>query len=123
MAVPVHHHLIVRAEVKKPLSDVELTKTWLDELVTKIGMKKVSGPHAAYVEKEGNKGVTGCVIIETSHIALHVWDETNPALVQLDVYTCSCLPLEAVFEHLDVMQPRKIEYKFLDREHGLKFVK
>jgi S-adenosylmethionine/arginine decarboxylase-like enzyme len=123
MVAPVHHHLIIRAEVKKPMSDVEVTKTWLDELVTKIGMKKVSGPHVAYIEKEGNKGITGCVIIETSHIAFHVWDETNPALVQLDVYTCSCLPLEAVFEHLDVMQPRKIEYKFLDREHGLKFVK
>lgn len=123
MAAPVHHHLIVRAEVKKPLTDVEVTKIWLAELVDKIGMKKVLGPHAAYVDKEGNKGVTGVVIIETSHIALHVWDETSPALVQLDVYTCSCLPLEVVFDHLDLMQPRKIEYKFLDREHGLKFVK
>ena len=37
----------------------------------------------------GNRGVTAFAIIETSHIAMHIWDEPNPALVQLDVYTCA----------------------------------
>jgi S-adenosylmethionine/arginine decarboxylase-like enzyme len=97
----------------------ETTASWLKELVEKIGMKIVSGPHAAYVDKEGNKGVTGVVIIETSHCAIHVWDECSPSLMQLDVYTCSPLTISDVFEHMKVFEPSKIEYKFLDREFGL----
>ena len=27
---------------------------------------------------EGNRGITGIAVIETSHIAIHVWDEFNP---------------------------------------------
>ena len=27
-------------------------------------------------------------IIETSHIAMHIWDEPKPALMQFDVYSC-----------------------------------
>lgn len=120
---PVHHHLIVRAECNKPLRDEATTKEWLARLVQRIGMKIVSGPHAAYINKDGNKGMTGAVIIETSHCAIHVWDETSPALVQLDVYTCSDLPLQEVFDHLNVMEPVKVEHKFLDRETGLTLVK
>ncbi len=118
----VHQHLIIRAEVKNPPTDEEFTKNWLTELVNKIGMKIVSGPHAKYVSKEGNEGMTGVVIIETSHCAIHVWDRANPPLIQLDVYTCSCMDINTVFEHMSVFEPTKVEYKYLDRETGLKLV-
>jgi len=118
----VHQHLIIRAEVKQPPKQEEQTITWLSELVQKIGMKVVSGPHSKYVDKPGNMGITGVVIIETSHIAIHVWDEADPSLIQLDVYTCSCLDIDTVFDHMAVFEPIKIEYKFLDREHELKLV-
>lgn len=116
----VHKHLIIRSEVENPPMSAEETIVWLRELVEKIGMKIVSGPHAAYVDKEGNKGVTGVVIIETSHCAIHVWDEVKPALLQLDVYTCSTLNINDVLEHMKVFKPAKMEYKFLDREFGLR---
>ena len=118
----VHQHLIIRAEVKNPPTDEDFTKNWLTDLVNKIGMKIVSGPHAKYVSKEGNEGMTGVVIIETSHCAIHVWDRANPPLVQLDVYTCSCMDINTVFEHMDTFEPVKIEYKYLDRENELKLV-
>jgi len=37
----------------------------------------------------GNQGLTSVTIIETSHIAVHVWDEVSPALMQMDVYSCA----------------------------------
>jgi S-adenosylmethionine/arginine decarboxylase-like enzyme len=61
-------------------------------------------------------------IIETSHIALHVWDEAEPALMQLDVYTCSHLDINQVFESIQEWEPTKIEYKYIDREHGLTLI-
>ena len=68
-------------------------------------------------------GVQTCAlpicIIETSHIAMHVWDEPSPALIQLDVYTCGSLDINIIFEELKQFEPVKVEYKYLDREHGL----
>ena len=82
-------------------------------------MKVCQGPITAYVDVPGNKGITGVVIIETSHIALHVWDEAEPALVQLDVYTCGPFDKELIFKELEHWDPVKVEWKYLDREHGL----
>jgi S-adenosylmethionine/arginine decarboxylase-like enzyme len=68
---------------------------------------------------KGNRGLTCVAIIETSHIALHVWDESAPALMQLDVYTCGQLDPYQVVEALKIWEPVKVEMKYLDREHGL----
>lgn len=114
-----HKHLIVRAEINEPPKSVVAIHDWMRELVDKIGMNILMGPYAVYSDMEGNAGLTAVTIIETSHIALHVWDEVNPALMQLDVYTCSTLDINDVFEAIKVWDPTKIEYKYIDREHDL----
>lgn len=118
MAV-VHKHLIIRAEVGNPLKDEQLAIDWMNKLVDKIGMKVMMGPYAKYLNVEGNRGLTAVAIIETSHIALHVWDEDKPSLVQLDVYTCGYLDPYDVVEALRDFHPIKIEMKYLDRENKL----
>lgn len=115
----VHKHLIIRAEVKQAPRDPDWCVNWLRSLVEKIGMKVCQGPISAYVDVPGNKGLTGVVIIETSHIALHVWDECAPNLMQFDVYTCGEFDPHKVLAELEQFQPVKVEYKYLDREHGL----
>ena len=115
----VHKHLIIRAETNKTPSDPAWAHQWLTKLVKKIGMKICQGPITAYVNVPGNKGLTGLVVIETSHIALHCWDEDTPGLVQLDVYTCGELPTDVIFEEIKQFDPVKVEYKFLNRERGL----
>ena len=77
-----HKHLIVRAEVNQPPTDQKWAHTWLTELVSKIGMQICQGPITTYLDMPGNRGLTGLVIIETSHIALHCWDESEPGLMQ-----------------------------------------
>lgn len=115
----VHKHLIIRAEVNNPPKNPSWCHQWMRELVEKIGMKICQGPIVSYVDVPGNRGLTGVVIIETSHIAMHVWDEPNPGLVQLDVYTCGPFEPNTIFEELKQFDPVKVEYKYLDREHGL----
>lgn len=117
-----HEHLIVRVECDKIITCPEETKIWLKQLVSILGMKIVSGPHTAYVDIPGNRGITGVVIIETSHVAIHCWDEQSPQLLQLDVYSCATVNINDVLKHLAIFKPTKIEYKFLDREHGLKII-
>jgi S-adenosylmethionine/arginine decarboxylase-like enzyme len=115
----VHKHLIIRAEVKNPVMNTEDAKSWMTKLIDTIGMKIMMGPYANYLDVPGNRGITTVAIIETSHIAMHVWDEDNPALVQLDVYTCGPLDPYDVVKALRDFHPVKIEMKYLDRENQL----
>jgi hypothetical protein len=115
----VHKHLIVRAEVLNAPKDENLIKTWFSELVDKIGMKIMMGPFAQYCNVKGNRGLTCVGIIETSHIALHTWDEVNPNLLQLDVYSCGEFNVSDIVDHISAFDPVKVEYKFIDRENNL----
>lgn len=114
-----HKHLIVRAELNTPPKCTTHINLWMRELVNIIDMKILMGPYSVYSEMVGNQGLTAVTIIETSHIALHVWDEVSPALCQLDVYTCSSLNTDDVIKALQPFSPTKIEYKFIDRENEL----
>ena len=120
--MPKHKHLIIRAEVNSPITSEKEIKKWLRNLVKKIDMKIIKGPFASYVSKEGNRGITGVVMIETSHIAIHVWDETLPALVQCDVYSCASFSSnEVLLEFMD-MEVVKLDHIMLDRADEIKSI-
>ena len=118
-----HRHIIIRATVKKPPTDVDKIKVWVRTLVEKINMKPLGDTVAVYVNKEGNRGLTCVQCIETSHIAFHSWDEDKPAVIQLDVYTCSTLRKQTVFDALEEFQPIEINYmtfartKYIEIKH------
>ena len=117
-----HKHLIVRADIGWTPKEEDLNKVsdWIRSLIKRIQMKLLAGPYTTYVKEIGNKGMTSVAIIETSHIALHIWDETNPGLMQLDVYSCADFSPKDVFDEVEKMfDTKKIEYKFLDREKEL----
>lgn len=118
-----HKHLLIRAEVKNPPVSEEYIQNWFKRLIEKIDMKLLRGPISAYVEVPGNKGLTCAAVIETSHIAMHVWDETSPGLMQLDVYTCGALDTQKVFDAISEFEPIKVDFKYLDREHGFEELK
>ena len=119
--VLIHKHLIIRAEANKVPTDEETLSKWLKDFITSIDMKILMGPYVKYCNMEGNRGITGIAVIETSHIAIHVWDEPNPALMQIDVYSCAEFDPYKIAEKIkadfDVV---KIDYKYLNRETGLK---
>ena len=120
--MPKHKHLIIRAEVIRPITSEKEIKKWLRNLVKKIDMKIIKGPYASYVSKKGNRGITAVVMIETSHIAIHIWDEISPALVQCDVYSCAEFSSSEVLMEFVVMEPTKIEHILLDRAEEIKTI-
>jgi len=91
-----HLQQIIIGQVTKPPTDVDVVKQFMRDLVEAIGMKRLIEPQAVYVEAVGNKGMTSCVLIETSHIAWHAWDEQTPGLLQFDLYTCGDLVSDQV---------------------------
>ena len=114
-----HKHLLVNAKVKDPINTEEQGIEFLRNLVNQIDMKIIKGPFASYVDKEGNKGLTAIVMIETSHIAFHIWDEVDPGLIQFDLYTCGQLELNKVISIFkDTFNVVEFDYVLFDREHG-----
>jgi len=120
----IHKHLIVRAEINNPPKDIEYLKSWMSDFIKFINMKVMLGPYVAYCDNVGNRGITGVAVIETSHIAIHVWDEPNPALMQLDVYSCANFDPYKIAEKIRTdFSAVKCDYKFLNRITGLKSIK
>jgi S-adenosylmethionine/arginine decarboxylase-like enzyme len=91
----------------------------MKDLVDSIGMELEAGPITAYNRDTGYRGITTTCLIRTSHIAMHVWDEMNPAMIQLDVYSCQDFELKDVVDMLDLFKPYSVQWMKLDRESGL----
>lgn len=114
-----HKHILVNAKVNNPMNTTESGFAFLTDLVQRIDMKIIQGPYASYVNATGNRGLTAFVMIETSHIAFHIWDEPNPGMLQFDLYTCGNLNkgtvIEALMDYFDIVS---LEYQLFDRENG-----
>lgn len=114
-----HKHILINAKVNDPVKSEHEAIMFLDKLVDRIGMKVIKGPYAKYVDVEGNKGLTAIVMIETSHIAFHIWDEEEPGTLQFDLYTCGSLDkdevIKALQERFDVVS---LDYRLYDRAVG-----
>ena len=118
-----HNHLLVNGYAILAPTDEQQTIDWMTKLVESIDMKVIQGPFASYVTKEGNRGLTAVVMIETSHIAMHVWDEEDPAFLQFDLYTCSTLPVEKVLKNLeDTFGLHNYQSMVLERSEGFKVI-
>lgn len=119
-----HKHVVVEAKVKAPpgKNDFCFMRDWFASLIEDMKMKIMFGPHFEYCEMKGNQGFTGFAIIETSHCAIHCWDEEFPGTIHFDLYTCGDMYLDKVMEHLQVFKPISVTYKYMDREHGFKIL-
>lgn len=117
-----HKHLIVRAEVKNPPKDPQKMETWMSNMVRLLGMKELAAPRAVYSNMVGNRGLTCDVLLNTSNACIHTWDEIDPALFMLDVFTCGQMNVEMILDLLNEFEPVKVEYMYLDRANGLKIL-
>lgn len=111
----VHHLLVVNARVNKPPTDPVYINDWMARLISNIGMKILMGPYSTYHDMPGNRGLTSVTIIETSHIALHIWDEEEPGVLRLDVYSCAEYNVETILAAIKKFEPTYVDTVFLDR--------
>jgi S-adenosylmethionine/arginine decarboxylase-like enzyme len=96
-----HKHLIVNCLISKPPTDVSVVNDWLSRLVVKIDMQQLMAPRSIRCMTEGNEGITGDVVIETSHVAIHIWEKSEIPMIRLCLYSCKYFNEQHVFEMLD----------------------
>lgn len=117
-----HHHLLLRLEtVDCPLKDdMERMKNKINKIVKDIEMKPLSKVQTYYMETpKFNQGMTGLVVIQTSHLTFHFWKNPdssilhNPhskCLLQADIYTCSKLSGHQIATVLKELEDYKITH-------------
>lgn len=111
-----HRHILVTARgLACPPTDPETVTRWLDRLVEAVGMKVLMGPYAQRCDTPGNEGVTGAVVIETSHATMHCWDTVEVPFLQLDLYSCADFSSRTVVDLLAEFGPAEIEWILVDR--------
>jgi S-adenosylmethionine decarboxylase len=98
------------------LASKAVVEDFLRQLPDSIGMRKISKPmvveHKA--EKEEDSGMTGCIFLAESHIAIHTFPKRG--YVGIDLY--SCKPFESsivISEVKDQFIPDKMDVHELDR--------
>jgi S-adenosylmethionine/arginine decarboxylase-like enzyme len=112
---PYHQHLLVKCWVTNPPKKEEQLNKWFISLVETVGMKVVAGPTSVYVSDLGNEGLTGTVTLATSHASVHIWDKTEPPMVQFDIYSCKEFTIEQVMKCFDPWGLIKAEWVMIDR--------
>lgn len=116
--VPNHLHLIVRGFMKNPPIAEDSINSFLKNLVKKVRMEILIGPHSVYCNDLGNEGVTGTVVLSTSHASIHVWHKHNPPLFQFDIYSCAEFTSDEVLELIDSeFSIFDTSYMFIDRNN------
>jgi S-adenosylmethionine/arginine decarboxylase-like enzyme len=117
-----HQHLLVKAYVETPPRSEETLNQWLRDVVAAVRMNVCIEPRSFYVDIPGNEGLTGQIGLSTSHLSIHIWDEVQPAMVQCDLYSCSCFETKEV---LDMLRPWGLlgyEAMTIDRNENFKVV-
>ena len=103
-----HIHLLVTGKIKNTKISPEILCEWFSNLVKLIDMEEFHKPIAKYDETVDNEGVTGIVLITTSHSSVHIWDKDG--LIQFDLYSCKEFNDNIVISEIDKM----FDYEFLN---------
>ena len=117
-----HKHLLLKGNIKHIPTNLDAIsiKIWMERFIKSNGMQLQCEPIVSYVHDKGNRGMTACCLLKTSHMAFHIWDEQDPALMQFDFYTCGEMNADEIFKKLNIkFHFLKYEYMILDREKNV----
>ena len=105
-------HLIMDGVLDHRIGEEDVRRA-LSELPAEIGMKILAGPIVVEGDPE-NPGWTGVVVIEKSHIAIHIFEKGGKA--SIDVFSCKIFEKEKVLRYLEKRIPfRKVNVRMLTR--------
>jgi S-adenosylmethionine/arginine decarboxylase-like enzyme len=112
--------MVGRAYLSNPAVTEQDASDWLLDLVNTIDMKILMGPYTINCETLGNEGVTGAVVIETSHCSGHFWHRVEKPFLMFDVYSCVDFDPNAVLENLHKhFQVIECSYAVIDRNQNI----
>lgn len=117
-----HKHVLVKAHFDGHITrDMEFLTEWMKELVGKIDMKILVPPHLVFCPTKGNEGITGTMVIETSHCAFHIFEDAG--FMAFDLYSCRDFDVARVLGHIrEIPNVGKLEWCLIDRNEGFEVI-
>lgn len=109
---------------KAALSDKELITEFLNDLPSKIGMQKLSEPVVYDVTEDVHEdpGVTGIVVIVTSHISIHTFPEgqvsegIDSSFMVFDCFSCRNFDTDLVAREISkTFKPKSLKQEKIKR--------
>jgi len=113
-----HRHLIFNGVVRNTPTDPSACRQWLDALVPRIHMKTLVPASSVYCDEPGNEGITGFVVISTSHAASHYWEPRSeqPRRLSFCLYSCADFAPAVVIDHIDAFWSiERCRHRLIDR--------
>lgn len=108
-------HLIIDGAMKN-LTGSEALVQLLNELPTKIDMHILAGPVVVRGVPE-NPGWTGFAIIDKSHIAVHTFDDSG--LASVDVFSCRPFDADGALRYvIDLLGLSKVKWRVMTRSEA-----
>lgn len=102
---------------KERLASLDVVFSFLDRMPEVIGMQKITKPYVFthLADPDPEWGITGVVIIATSHVSFHSYPELGIAFV--DVFSCKVFNTEEAIAFFDrCFNPKKPKQKWLKGE-------
>lgn len=116
--IRVHKHIVLTAAVNSPPKTEAEVISWLSDMVKAVDMNILDGPYASTSDVVNNEGITGVVIIDTSHIALHLWNNVTPAIIELDIFSCKDYDVSIPIDFLNKFDINAINFRCIDRTNA-----
>ncbi len=115
--VPDHIHFLATVTLEKPRFSEQGVGDWLTRLVKAVDMEILSGPFVCICDDPGNEGITGIVILSTSHSTIRIWDQAAVPYMKMDLYSCKRFKVATIIDMIGELRPRVCEYQLIDRNH------
>jgi S-adenosylmethionine/arginine decarboxylase-like enzyme len=110
-------HLVINSEgsrCSRILDSIEAIYRFLDEIVVFADMTILIPPHVVRCRDLGNEGITGFVVITTSHASIHTWPDSGS--IRFDLFSCRDFDDKFIVEeYTRRFSPETIEIEVLSR--------
>jgi len=111
----IHKHTLIDFKCRNPISEPDILNQWLTELVRLVDMEIFQPASSKYCNDPDNSGITGTILLTTSHASIHIWDLVDKPFGKFDLYSCKEYDPQIVIDHLKLFEPYEVNYIVVDR--------
>lgn len=101
---------------KQPFKS-EQVRDWLTRLVKTVDMQELMPAEALECDDLGNEGVSGIVMLKTSHSSIHIWDRTELPYAKMMLYSCKAFNIEPILAMFVELGARVCRWELRDCNH------
>jgi S-adenosylmethionine/arginine decarboxylase-like enzyme len=116
--VPDHILFIATVTLENPSMTIRSIEDWLTRMVAAVDMKVLAGPFVVECFDPGNEGITGVIVLSTSHCNIHAWTAVPVPYLTMDLYSCRAFSVEPIMDMLAELGARVCDFEVIDRNHA-----